>query len=179
VWWSGDLFSAMRATLSADRAREHLEAHARGETVTNHKLRAEHVVSWATRGGAHTLGLDGVVGSLEPGKKADVVLIKNDDSPVMVPVLHPYGHVVFQAQRADVHTVVVNGRVVKHDRRLVGVDLGKARQVVEQTVEYLRGQLGPEAWTEGMHPEIPETRVLHNPYTYTYNEGGVAGQPDS
>src|SRR5215831_17078616 len=172
VWWSGDLFSAMRATLSADRAREHLEAHARDETVTNHKLRAEQVVSWATRGGAHALGLDGVTGSLEPGKKADVVLIKNDNSPVMVPVLHPYGHVVFQAQRGDVHTVLVNGRVVKHDHRLIGADLAKARQAVEQTVEYLQGQLGPEAWTEGMHPEIPETRVLHNPYTYTYSDGG-------
>jgi cytosine/adenosine deaminase-related metal-dependent hydrolase len=171
VWWSGDLFSAMRATLSADRAMEHLEAHARDETVTNHTLRAEHVVSWATRGGARALGLDGVTGSLEPGKKADVVLIKNDDSPVMVPLLHPYGHVVFQAQRADVHTVVVNGRVVKHGHRLVGVDLGKARQAVEQTVEYLQGELGPEAWADGMHPEIPETRVLHNPYTYTYDEG--------
>ena len=138
-----------------DRAREHLEAHARDETVTHHKLRAEHVVSWATRGGAHTLGLDSVVGSLEPGKKADVVLIKNDDSPVMVPMLHPYGHVVFQAQRADVHTVVVNGRVVKHNHRLIGVDLGKARQAAAQTVEYLQGELGPEAWTEGMHPGGP------------------------
>jgi len=174
VWWSGDLFSAMRATLSADRAREHLEAHARDETVTNHKLRAEQVVSWATRGGARALGLDGVTGSLEPGKRADIVLIKNDDSPAMVPVLHPYGHVVFQAQRGDVHTVVVNGRVVKHGHRLLGTGLGKARQAVEQTVEYLRGALGPEAWTEGMHPEIPETRVLHNPYTYTYTEDGQA-----
>jgi len=177
VWWSGDLFSAMRATLSADRVREHMEAHAKNETVTNHKLRAEQVVSWATRGGAAALGLAASVGSLEPGKKADVVLIKNDDSPVMVPLLHPYGHVVFQAQRADVHTVVVNGRVVKYDHRLVGSDLGKARQAVEQTVEYLQGALGPEAWTEGMHPEIPETRVVHNPYTYTYNDGGQAGQP--
>jgi len=177
VWWSGDLFSAMRATLSADRAREHLEAHARDETVTNHKLRAEQVVSWATRGGAHALGLDGVTGSLEPGKKADVVLIKNDSSPVMVPVLHPYGHVVFQAQRGDVHTVLVNGRVVKHDHRLVGADLAKARQAVEQTVEYLQGQLGPEAWTEGMHPEIPETRVLHNPYTYTYSDDAAPASP--
>src|SRR6266849_3659465 len=176
VWWSGDLFSAMRATLSADRVREHLEAHSRGDTVTHHHLRAEQVVSWATRGGARALGLDGVTGSLEPGKKADVVLLKNDSSPAMVPLLHPYGHVVFQAQRGDVHTVVVNGRVVKHDHRLIGADLGKARQAVEQTVEYLRGQLGPEAWTEGMHPEIPEARVLHNPYTYTYSDGGQAGQ---
>ena len=105
VWWSGDLFSAMRTTLGADRSREHLEAHGRQETVTNYHLRAEHVVDWATRGGARALGLDSVVGSLEPGKKADVVLIKNDDSPVMFPMLNPYGHVVFQAQRGDVHTV--------------------------------------------------------------------------
>jgi 5-methylthioadenosine/S-adenosylhomocysteine deaminase len=179
VWWSGDLFSAMRATLSADRAREHLEAHARNETVTNHKLRAEQVVSWATRGGARALGLDRVIGSLEPGKKADVVLVKSDASPAMVPVLHPYGHVVFQAQRADVHTVVVNGRVVKYDHRLLGTDLARARRAVEQTVEHLQGTLGPEAWTEGMHPEIPETRVVHNPYTYTYTEGAPGGQPGS
>jgi 5-methylthioadenosine/S-adenosylhomocysteine deaminase len=170
VWWSADLFSAMRATLSADRAREHLEAHNRDETVTHHKLRAEHVVDWATRGGARALGLDSLTGSLEEGKKADVVLIKNDASPVMFPLLNPYGHVVFQAQRGDVHTVVVNGRVVKHDHRLVGSDLTRARQVVGETVEYLKGELGAEAWHDGMHPEIPETRVLDNPYTYTYTQ---------
>ena len=170
VWWSADLFSAMRATLSADRAREHLEAHARDETVTHHKLRAEQVVEWATRGGARALGMDSLIGSLEPGKKADVVLIKNDRSPAMIPLLHPYGHVVFQAQRGDVHTVVINGKVVKLNQELVGADLDRARGLVAQTVEYLQGVLGPQAWSEGMHPEIPETRVLANPYTYTYDE---------
>jgi cytosine/adenosine deaminase-related metal-dependent hydrolase len=171
VWWSADLFSAMRATLSADRAREHLEAHSRDETVTHHRLRAEQVVDWATRGGAKALGMDSVTGSLAPGKKADVVLIKNDASPVMIPLLNPYGHVVFQAQRGDVHTVVVNGRVVKHGHRLVGADLTRARQAVARTVDYLKGELGPEAWAEGMHPEIQETKVLDNPYTYTYTDG--------
>jgi len=175
VWWSADLFSAMRATLSADRAREHLEAHNRDETVTNHKLRAEQVVDWATMGGARALGLDSAVGSVTPGKKADIVLLKNDASPAMFPLLHPYGHVVFQAQRGDVHTVMVNGRVVKYDHALVGVDLARARDEVEQTVEYLRGVLGPEAWDEGMHPEIPETQVLDNPYTYTYTYTEDAG----
>ncbi len=174
VWWSGDLFSAMRTTLGADRAREHLEAHAKQETVTNCHLRAEDVVDWATRGGAKALGLDSAVGSLEPGKKADVVLIKNDASPVMFPLLNPYGHVAFQAQRGDVHTVVINGRVVKHDHRLTGSDLAKAREVVGQTVDYLQGQLGPDAWTEGMHPEIPPTTVLDNPYTYTEWDAGSA-----
>jgi cytosine/adenosine deaminase-related metal-dependent hydrolase len=167
VWWSGDLFSAMRTTLGADRARNHLEAHGKQETVTHCRLRADEVVGWATRGGAQALGLDSVVGSLEPGKKADVVLIKNDASPVMIPLLNPYGHVAFQAQRGDVHTVLVNGRVVKYDHRLVGVDLARARQVADDTVSYLRGQLGPEAWDEGMHPDIPETKTLNNPYTYS------------
>jgi cytosine/adenosine deaminase-related metal-dependent hydrolase len=170
VWWSGDLFSAMRATLSADRVREHLEAHARDETVTHHHLRAERVLAWATRGGSQALGMDVLIGSLDIGKKADVVLIKNDASPVMFPLLNPYGHVVFQAQRGDVHTVIVNGRVVKSAHQLQGIDLSRARQAVEQTVEYLRSQLGEQAWVEGMHPEIPEQRVLENPYTYTYVE---------
>jgi cytosine/adenosine deaminase-related metal-dependent hydrolase len=174
VWWSGDLFCAMRATLGADRSREHLEAHANQETVTNHHLRAEHVVEWATRGGSRALGMDSLIGSLEPGKKADVVLIKNEHSPVMFPVLHPYGHVAFQAQRGDVHTVLVDGRVVKHDGRLVGIDLRRAREAVEQTVEYAMTTLGEERWNAGMHPEIPERKILENPYQYTQWDAGAA-----
>jgi 5-methylthioadenosine/S-adenosylhomocysteine deaminase len=167
VWWSGDLFTAMRTTLSADRSREHLEAHGKKETVTHHPLRAQQVVEWATRGGSKALGMDGIVGSLEPGKKADVVLIKNDHSPAMTPILHPYGHVVYQAQRGDVHTVVVNGRLAKHEHRLIGVDLPAARAGVELTLDYLVSQMGEEQWRQGMDPEIPEQKILHNPYQYT------------
>jgi cytosine/adenosine deaminase-related metal-dependent hydrolase len=167
VWWSGDLFCAMRSTLGADRSREHLEAHAQGDTVTNHHLRAEQVVDWATRGGSRALRLDSLVGSLETGKKADVVLVKNDGSPVMFPILHPYGHVAFQAQRGDVHTVLVNGRVVKHEGKLVGIDLAAARRAVEETVEFAQRTLGDDAWANGMHPEIPERTILTNPYQYT------------
>lgn len=167
VWFSADPFAAMRATLSTDRAREHHEAHARGETVTNVGLRAEQVVDWATRGGARALGMDGIIGSLEAGKRADVVLVKNERSPAMFPILHPYGHLVFQAQRGDVHTVLVNGRVVKHAGALVGTDLGRARRAIEHTIEHLRRSLGEEEWLAGMHPEIPDTKVLDNPYTYT------------
>jgi 5-methylthioadenosine/S-adenosylhomocysteine deaminase len=174
VWWSGDLFSAMRTTLGADRSREHLEAHAREDTVTNHHLRAEHVVDWATRGGSHALRMDSLLGSLEEGKKADVVLIRNDDSPAMSPILHPYGQVAFQAQRGDVHTVIVNGRVVKHEGRLVGVDLARARQEVEATIEHAMRTMGDEKWAAGMHPEIPETKILENPYQYTEWDAGAA-----
>ena len=167
VWMSGDLFTAMRATVGSDRAREHLEAHAKGETVTHVHLRAERAVEWATLGGARALGLGDRLGSIEPGKLADLVLIKNDASPVMFPLLNPFGHVVYQAQRGDVHTVIVNGRVVKHDHALIGIDLPAVRREVESTVEHLRSELGEEAWIAGMNPEIPETKVLDNPYQYT------------
>jgi 5-methylthioadenosine/S-adenosylhomocysteine deaminase len=174
VWWSGDLFSAMRSTLGADRSREHLEAHRNAETVTHLHLRSEQVVDWATRGGGRALGMDSLVGSLEAGKKADVVLIKNDDSPVMFPIVNPYGHVAFQAQRADVHTVMVNGRLVKRDHKLVGADLADARRKVEATIEYLIAEMGQEAWDRGMYPDIPETKMLENPYQYTQWDAGSA-----
>ena len=174
VWWSGDLFSAMRTTLGADRSREHLEAHSHAETVTQLHLRAEHVVDWATRGGSKALGMDDKLGSLEAGKKADIVLIKNDDSPVMFPILNPYGHVAFQAQRGDVDTVMINGRIVKRDHKLVGVDLPAARRKVEATIEYLVGAMGEEAWAKGMYPDIPESKLQENPYTYTEWDAGSA-----
>ena len=94
------------------------------------------------------------------------VLIKNDSSPVSFPVLHPYGHVVYQAGRGDVHTVLVNGKVVKHDHKLVGVDLARARTAIDETISYLKAEHGPEEWEKGMHPEIPEHETLANPYTY-------------
>jgi cytosine/adenosine deaminase-related metal-dependent hydrolase len=177
VWWSGDLFSAMRATLGADRSREHLEAHAKGDTITHCTLRADQVVGWATRGGASALGRDGILGTVEVGKKADLVLLKNDRSPVSFPLLNPHGHVAFQAQRGDVHTVLVDGRVVKHEHRLLGVDLDAIRREVEATVDHLRGTLGEDAWENGMNPDVPQTKILDNPYTYTeYHTAATRGR---
>ena len=179
VWWSGDMFSAMRSTLNADRMAQHMDAHLEGETITHLRLRAQHVVDWATRGGAHAIGRDADLGSLQEGKKADVILIRNDDSPVSFPLLNPYGHVAFQAQRGDVHTVVVDGRVVKHAGKLVGIDLAPVRREVESTIEYLRSEMGESAWQQGMFPEAPdaEAEILENPYQYTdyKDEGKRAG----
>jgi cytosine/adenosine deaminase-related metal-dependent hydrolase len=178
VWWSGDMFSAMRATLNADRMAQHMDAHLQGDTITHLRLRAQQVVEWTTRGGAHALGRDDL-GSLEEGKKADVVLIKNDASPVSFPLLNPYGHVAFQAQRGDVHTVVVDGRVVKRDGKLVGIDLAPVRREVESTIDYLKAECGEETWQAGMFPEMPdaEAQILDNPYQYTdyKDEGKRAG----
>jgi cytosine/adenosine deaminase-related metal-dependent hydrolase len=171
VWWSGDMFGAMRATLNADRARGHLEAHKEGGTVTLNEARAEDVVRWATLGGAKAIGREADLGSIAVGKKADLVLLKNAASPAMRPVLHPYGHIVFQAGRGDVHTVLVDGRVAKYDGRLRGIDLPAVHDGVDRTVDFIRSTMGEQAWQEAMAPALPENDRIANPYTYSSVDG--------
>ncbi len=170
VWWSADYFSAMRATLSSDRSRDHLEAHAKGETINVNQLRAEDVIWMATMGGAKSLGMEDKIGSIAVGKKADLLLIKNDQSPAMTPILNPTAHVVYQAGTADVHTVVVNGRVLKYDGKRIGLDIAPARDAVAKSVEYVRSQLGEQEWEEGMHPPLTPTERIANPYGYQDEE---------
>ncbi len=96
-------FSAMRATLSSDRSRDHLEAHVKGDTVAVNRLRAEDVLRMATMGGAKSLGMEDKIGSITPGKKADLLLIKNDQSPATTPILNPTVHVVPGEHRRRAH----------------------------------------------------------------------------
>jgi 5-methylthioadenosine/S-adenosylhomocysteine deaminase len=167
VWFSADLFSAMRATVSADRSLEHYLAHQRtpAETVTHVALRARDVVRMATRGGAEALGRGADIGSIEKGKLADLVLVKNDHSPTWAPVINPWGHLVYQAQRGDVHTVLVGGEIVKSEHRLVAGDLESVRHKLDNTVSYLEQQIGDD-WITGQNPDIPTAEVLTNPYQY-------------
>jgi 5-methylthioadenosine/S-adenosylhomocysteine deaminase len=174
VWWSADMFAAMRATVNADRTREHQLAHDRGDTVTNLQLRADEVVRYATQGGADHVGLGDKIGSIAVGKKADLVLLRNDASPVMFPILNPAGHVVFQAQRGDVHTVMVNGSVLKYDHRLLLDDqVARARHAIEESVEHVRSQMGADAWAAVMHPEKVDAVRVDNPYQYSHFQHGT------
>ncbi len=166
VWFSADMFSAMRSTIGADRSLEHYIAHQSDQTVTHATLRVEEVVDWATRGGARAIGRLDEIGSLEAGKLGDVILIKNEYSPTMSPIVNPYGHVVYQAGRGDVHTVLVGGEAIKWDGRLCAGDLAGVRHDLENTVEFLKSELGEDTWRAGMNPEIPEVEILSNPYQY-------------
>src|SRR4029079_4133007 len=99
------------------------------------------------------------LGELGPGKKADVVLIKNDDSAFSFPLLNPYRPVAFPAQRGDVHTVVVDGHVVKSEHKLVGADLASVRTAVENTVDFLKGEMGADVWQCATKPAPPNQDV--------------------
>ncbi|MGY4706975.1 amidohydrolase family protein [Candidatus Bipolaricaulota sp. J31] len=81
---------------------------------------AREVLAWATRGGAAALRLDGV-GSLEVGNRADLVVV-DCTKPNIAPLTDPFTAVVYYAEPANVELVVVDGRVVVEDGRLLTVD---------------------------------------------------------
>jgi len=102
---------------------------------------AKEVFRVATRGGAKALGLDSLVGSLEVGKRADVVLI-DVNQPELTPMYDVYSHLVYAIKGANVRTVVVDGRVVVRDRKMTTVDekkvMEKAREIQKRILESLK-----------------------------------------
>lgn len=81
----------------------------------------EDIVEMATLGGARCLGMEEEVGSLEPGKRADVIVI-DTRQPHMTPMYNPVSTVVYCANGGDVETTIIDGQVVMLERRLLTVD---------------------------------------------------------
>jgi 5-methylthioadenosine/S-adenosylhomocysteine deaminase len=94
-------------------------------------LGAQAVVEMATIEGAKALHMDKEIGSLEPGKKADLILIGLDE-PNAVPMFNVYSQLAYSLKGSDVGTVVIGGKVVMRDRKLLTVDenaaMAKARE---------------------------------------------------
>ena len=84
-------------------------------------LPAETVFRMATMGGARVLNLHDRIGSLEPGKRADIVLLDTRRAG-LTPLYNVYSHLVYAARGSDVSTVLVNGRIVVRDGRMLMVD---------------------------------------------------------
>ena len=113
---SGDLFEAMRTAIASARVR------AGGDgSIEATGLDARKALVWATRAGGSALGLGDEIGSIEAGKKADLVLL-DSAAPNLAPVVDGYGIVVHSGSGHDVDTVVVDGRVRLRAGRPVGFD---------------------------------------------------------
>jgi len=91
----------------------------------------ERVLEMATVHGARALGLEAEIGSLEPGKRADLVVF-DLDTPEWRPLLDPVNSLVYSASGASVRTVLVDGRVLLDDRRVTLVDEHAALMRVER-----------------------------------------------
>jgi 5-methylthioadenosine/S-adenosylhomocysteine deaminase len=79
------------------------------------------VVALATREAAAALGKSEEIGSLVPGKRADLMVI-GLERPHLTPLFDVYSHLVYAVGRDDVDTVVINGQVVMQDRELLTLD---------------------------------------------------------
>jgi 5-methylthioadenosine/S-adenosylhomocysteine deaminase len=95
-------------------------------------LNAKAVVEMATIDGARALHMEKEIGSLEAGKKADLVLISLQE-PNAVPMYDVYAQIAYSLKGSDVETVMIGGRVVMRDRKLLTID---EPRVLEKAREY-------------------------------------------
>lgn len=139
---TADPFTQMRSTMTLQRAFINERALA-GETDLPPLLTSRDVIRFATLEGARGLKLDSRVGSLTPGKEADIILL--DANAINVtPLNHVPGAVVTLMERNNVDTVLVAGKVRKWKGALVDVDLPKLRAELEASRDYLFEAAGVE-----------------------------------
>jgi cytosine/adenosine deaminase-related metal-dependent hydrolase len=120
-----DMFTNMRMALQYQRALDNQAVlDATGKAPERVSIPAREALAWATIGGARMAGLERRIGSLAPGKQADLVLLRASDLN-LTPVLDPIHSIVFHAGPANVDTVLVAGQVVKERGRLVYGDLNR------------------------------------------------------
>jgi hypothetical protein len=98
-------------------------------------LSAEQALELATIGGARALHMEKEIGSLEPGKKADLILLRTD-APHAVPMYDVVSQIAYALKASDVETVIVGGRILMQDRRVLTLNkpeiLTKAREYAEK-----------------------------------------------
>ncbi|HUN54153.1 MAG TPA: amidohydrolase [Smithella sp.] len=94
-------------------------------------MNAETVCKMATMGGAKVLGMDKWIGSIETGKKADIILV-DMNQPHLTPLYNCYSQLVYASRGADVKTSIINGRIVMKNRQLCTIDLRTAMENVRK-----------------------------------------------
>jgi 5-methylthioadenosine/S-adenosylhomocysteine deaminase len=139
-----DLFSEMRLALAAERSRANAGALARGERVETVDLHQRDMLRLATIEGARVWNLDDEIGTLTPGKQADIAIV-DMRSPHLDGFGDPVAVMVLGAGPADVETVIVGGEVVKRNGQLVGAHVAQARQLMHETQDRLRRSATPSA----------------------------------
>ncbi len=133
---SGDMFSQMRLGLQDARALENDRSHRRRSDPTELSFSTRDALTWATVNGARALGAEDRLGSLTPGKQADVIVVGGGEERLnMLGLAEPVASVVQQANPSNVATVLVAGRPVKLDGRLLDVDFGRVRGMLDRSRE--------------------------------------------
>ncbi len=114
---SGDMSSQMRVGMQVQRMLDNQEILEGNEEVTEVSISCRDTLEMATIEGARALGLEDEIGTLTPGKRADIITIEQNDF-LTAPSHSPIQTVVFQSDPSHIDTVLVDGEVLKRDGEL-------------------------------------------------------------
>jgi 5-methylthioadenosine/S-adenosylhomocysteine deaminase len=138
--FGSDLFGEMHALFGQQRSAMRYRRF-RGEEKVPAPISVEAVLKAATINGARAAGLESEVGTLTPGKQADIVTIRTNGVAVF-PVTNAIGTIVQAVERSDVDTVMVAGEIRKRAGKLVDVDVAKLTAEVTASRDYLLAASG-------------------------------------
>jgi 5-methylthioadenosine/S-adenosylhomocysteine deaminase len=144
----GDLFNQMRTAFTLQRMQV-LARERAGEKNLPPLLTVREVVEFATIEGAKANALDAKIGTLTPGKQADVILLRTDRINTL-PLNNAYGAVVLSVDTSNVDTVIIGGKVMKSGGQLAGVDVARVARLAESSRDYILSKTG---W--------PRTKLRH------------------
>lgn len=133
--FGSDMFGEMHALFGQQRSAMRYRRF-RGEADAPAPISVEEVLKAATVNGARAAGLEGQIGTLTPGKQADIIMVRTNGIAVF-PVTNAIGTIVQAVERADVDTVMVAGQLRKRNGRLLDIDLGKLNADVTASRDYL------------------------------------------
>jgi 5-methylthioadenosine/S-adenosylhomocysteine deaminase len=137
---AADMFTQMRTAFTLQRALVN-ERAIKGDKELPPLLSARDVIEFATLQGARAGGLEAKVGTLSPGKEADIVMLRTD-VPNTLPFNNAYGAIVTAMDTSNVDTVFSAGKMVKRGGTLIGVDLNSMRRQAAASRDYLIEKLG-------------------------------------
>ena len=112
----------------------------RQRSDTKMPLLPRRLIELATIEGARDLGLDRSIGSLTPGKRADLILVRTTDLN-MAPVVDPFYALVYSGAPANVDTVVVDGRILKQGGKFTALDEAEVVREATASVRALQARM--------------------------------------
>jgi 5-methylthioadenosine/S-adenosylhomocysteine deaminase len=133
--FGSDLFGEMHALFGQQRSAMRYRRF-RGEEDVPTPISVEAVLKAATVNGARAAGLESAIGTLTPGKQADIIMVRTNGVAVF-PVNNAIGTIVQAVERSDVDTVMVAGEIRKRAGKLIGVDVAKLTADVTASRDYL------------------------------------------
>jgi cytosine/adenosine deaminase-related metal-dependent hydrolase len=136
----GDLFTQMRTAFTLQRMQIMARERA-GERNVPGLLTVKEVVEFATIQGAKDNALDARIGTLTPGKDADIILLRHDRINV-TPLNKAYGSVVLGMDTSNVDAVFIAGKMMKQNGQLVGVDLARVNRMARDSRDYILSKTG-------------------------------------